>query len=272
MSEVVNEVVVDEEEDIMISPYEYFQTVKGKIQEMDDNKLTQVYENAMYLAEQYNKTGQKKGLRKLLFHLESIVKEKKVLDAGITKFIYRSDIEDYIENVASKQVVILDIASYEREIPEEIVDVMTKVKDLFDEFYVVCTDYNGTLSKQVNKERREKDPILFGVFLDRNRNAINERFYYIGDWIDEHCDLTLDKLVGELSSSRNKSESEILHDNSLSKVPESIDELREQLSSLQLNETKLEDGTVQLTLISNDKEKKKHHFFKKIKSYLKGNE
>ena len=265
MSEVVNEAIVHKEEEFMISPYEYFKTVKGKIQEMNDDKLTQVYDNAMHLAEQYKKTGQKKGLRKLLFHLESIIKEKKVLDAGITKFVYKSDIEDYIENVASKQVVILDIASYEREIPEDIVEAMTQVKDLFDEFYVVCTDYSGKMSKQV-----QKDPILFGVFLDRNKNAINERFYYIGDWVDEHCDLTLDKLVGELSLSRHKSESDILHNNLSLTVPDSLDDLRNQLSSLHLDEKDLKDGTVQLTLISNEPEEKKPHFFEKVKSFLKG--
>lgn len=201
---VVDEKIINKDDEMMISPYEYFQSVKDKVQEMDDDKLKNIYANALHLAEQYNKTGQKKGLRKLLFHLESIMKEREVLKAGITKFVYRQDIEEYIEDVASKQVVILDIASYERAIPEEIVEAMEKVKDLFDEFYVVCTDYNGEMAKKVNKERREKDPILFGAFINRDKAAINERFYYIGDWVDEYCDLTLDKMVAEMKSYRSK--------------------------------------------------------------------
>lgn len=263
MEKVVDEAVVDKDGEMMLNPYEYFQSLKEKVQDMDDKKLNKIYENALCLAEQYKKTGQKKGLRKLLFHLESIIKEKEVLNYGITKFIYREDIEEYIENVASKQVVILDIASYERAIPEEIVEVMEKVKDLFDEFYVVCTDYTGKISKQVNKERREKDPILFGVFLDRSRNAINERFYYIGDWIDENCDLTLDKLVSEM---RDSNKTDILKEMTPSEMPLTVEDLKTQLNNLHLNEVELDDDKIKLTLLSEDSNKKS--FFSKVKTFL----
>ena len=37
---------------------------------------------------------------------------------------------------------------------------------------------------------RNKDPILFGQLEFQPK-----RLYYIADWIDEHCDLTLDKFV-----------------------------------------------------------------------------
>ena len=110
-----------------ISPYEYFQKMKGKLQTMDDERLEKVYKNAIYLAERYNKTGQTKGLRKLRFHIESIVKERQILDAGISKFVYRSDIEEYIQDVADKQVVILDLKSYERNLPDEIIEALEKV-------------------------------------------------------------------------------------------------------------------------------------------------
>jgi hypothetical protein len=39
---------------------------------------------------------------------------------------------------------------------------------------------------------KAKDPILFGV-LKGTRNL-----YFIGDWIDEYCDLTLDKFLSTL--------------------------------------------------------------------------
>ena len=34
--------------------------------------------------------------------------------------------------------------------------------------------------------------------MDRDKAVQSERFYYIGDWVDEYCDLTLDKMVKEL--------------------------------------------------------------------------
>ena len=36
--------------------------------------------------------------------------------------------------------------------------------------------------------------------------------YFIGDWIDEYCDLTLDKMVSEIAKKEKKEESEILYD------------------------------------------------------------
>lgn len=243
-----------------ITPYLYFQQVKEKVQTMDDKKLAIAYQNAIRLAEKYNRTGQKKALRKLKFHIESIVKEKKVLEMGITKFVYKSDIEYYIKDVASKQVVILDLASFERDIPDEIVEALEKVKDIFDEFYVVCTDYTGEISRRVNKDRREKDPILFGVFLDRNKNAINERFYYIGDWVDEYCDLTLDKMVAEMKEERG-----IDIENKIYPIPETKDELQEQLNSLMLEEDE-DDKPIRLKQITSLGGKKS--FFSKIKTFF----
>ena len=261
------ETLKNEEEENIISPYEYFQNMKGKLQTMDDEKLEKVYRNAIYLAERYNKTGQIKGLRKLKFHIESIVKERQILNAGINKFVYRSDIEEYIQDVADKQVVILDLKSYERNLPDEIIEALEKVKDLFDEFYVVCTDYTGEMARRVQEERREKDPILFGAFLDREKNAINERFYYIGDWVDDYCDLTLDKMVAEMKEDTGK---DIV--NNMFSIPKTQEELQNQLNSLNLEEDE-SSSSVKLTLVSSsdDLSQKRSGFFTKIKTFFSKN-
>lgn len=255
---------LDKNEEKTITPYEYFQNMKGKLQTMDDERLEKVYQNAIYLAERYNRTGQTKGLRKLKFHIESIVKEKQILDAGINKFVYRSDIEEYIQDVADKQVVILDLKSYERNLPDEIIEALEKVKDLFDEFYIVCTDYTGEMARRVQEERREKDPILFGAFLDREKNAINERFYYIGDWIDDYCDLTLDKIVAEMKEETGRN---ILND--MLPIPKTQEELQDQLNSLNLKEDE-STNSVKLTLISSsdDSTKKRSSFFTRIRTFF----
>lgn len=255
---------LDKNEEKTITPYEYFQNMKGKLQTMDDERLEKVYQNAIYLAERYNRTGQTKGLRKLKFHIESIVKEKQILDAGINKFVYRSDIEEYIQDVADKQVVILDLKSYERNLPDEIIEALEKVKDLFDEFYIVCTDYTGEMTRRVQEERREKDPILFGAFLDREKNAINERFYYIGDWIDDYCDLTLDKMVAEMEEETGRN---ILND--MLPIPKTQEELQDQLNSLNLKEDE-STNSVKLTLISSsdDSTKKRSSFFTRIRTFF----
>ncbi|MDU7184950.1 MAG: hypothetical protein E6294_02830, partial [Klebsiella sp.] len=68
-------------------------------------------------------------------------------------------------------------------------------KDKFDEFFIVFTDYTGEKEREVKKERIEKDPILFGAFLNEETKVVADRFYFLGDWIDEYCDLTLDKMI-----------------------------------------------------------------------------
>lgn len=54
-------------------------------------------------------------------------------------------------------------------------------------------DYTGEKLKTNSDKIREKDPILFGVF-----SFQPDVLYYIVDWIDEYCDLTLDKLLTEI--------------------------------------------------------------------------
>lgn len=254
-----------EEQEKAMSPFEYFQQLKEKVNKMDDKTLNILYNNALNLVEKYKKTGQKKAIKKLVFHLETIMKEKQIVDLGVTKYVYKSDIEDYIEDVASNQVVIKDLASYERDIPNEIVEVIEKVKSYFDEFYVVYTDYTGKESKQIQKERREKDPILFGVFMNRNKAVQSERFYYIGDWVDEYCDLTLDKMVAEMKDAYG----EDIVNRIPVEIPQTEEELKQQLNTLNVEEDN--DGNViGLTLMSSGVQDnvKRKSFFDKIKTFL----
>lgn len=190
---------MEENEDLKeMTPYQYFQFVKSKVNKMNDEDLNKLYSISSELLEKYKKTGQIKAAKKLAFHIKSILKEKEIIDLGITKFIYRDDIENYIDNIAKDVVKIIELKNYPREIPDELVETIEKTKDIFDEMYVLFTDYTGEVEKEVEKER---DPILFGSFIDRTVDEMSQRMYYLGDWIDEYCDLTLDKLVSQTEKS-----------------------------------------------------------------------
>lgn len=209
-----------------LSPQEYFDIVKERKQHITDERLQAVYDNCLELLNKYKITGQTAGMKKLLFHLECIEKEREIVKIGIDTFVYRDDIEFYISEVASDVVKIIDIESYEREIPDEIVEIIGQVKDKFDQLYIVFTDYTGKVERQVEAERRRKDPILFGTFLDEKTRSVIDRFYYLGDWVDEYCDLTLDKMVNETKSLGQRDIIRTI------KTPEDIQELKEQLKSL----------------------------------------
>lgn len=219
-----------------LNPYEYFQNVKSKIKEINDEDLNKLYSISTELLEKYKKTGQLKSAKKLAFHIKSLFKEKEIIDLGINKFVYKDDIENYIDNVAKDIVKIIELKNYPREIPDDLVETIEKTKDIFDEMYVLFTDYTNEIEKSVEKER---DPILFGSFIDRKIDAMSQRMYYLGDWIDEYCDLTLDKFVSQTDKSVVKEIS----------IPENKKELIEQLNKLQEIKTNDEEA-FRLTLES----------------------
>lgn len=182
---------------------------------------------------------------------------------GISTYIYKDTIEDYIENVADKTVKIVELSRYMREVPDELVDTIEKTKPLFDEFYVIFTDYTSKEERKVEKERRDKDPILFGVF--KNNTNVADRFYFLGDWIDEYCDLTLDKMVEQYKEKKNISPL------ATTEIPKNGDDLVTILKTYKIDEKKgnsyitLHEGENPILLAGYKTEgEKKEGFFKKI--------
>ena len=214
------------EDEKLLTPQQYFDVVKDRKSKATDEQLRAIYDNCLELLNKYKITNQHKCAAKLIFHLECIEKEREIVSMGIDTFVYRDDIEYYIDNVASNVVKIIELENYEREIPDEIVEIIAKVKDKFDQMYVVFTDYTGEVERQVEKERRAKDPILFGTFQSQKDNVVIDRFYYLGDWVDEYCDLTLDKMVNETEREIHRNIEHTI------RTPEDINELKEQLSTL----------------------------------------
>lgn len=149
---------------------------------------------------------------------------------------------------------IIELENYEREIPDEIVEIIGRVKDKFDQLYIVFTDYTGKVERQVQKERRAKDPILFGTFQNQTSRTVIDRFYYLGDWEDEYCDLTLDKMVNETKKAGKRNIVRTIS------TPADIQELKEQLGTLESR-----NGTFIIT-----QNEPKKSFFGNIKTFLKG--
>ena len=186
-----------------ISPSQYFDYLKGAKQNINNEQLKESYGVFLKLGEKYTKTGQKESFKKLCFLANTLIKEEHLIELGVTTYVYKDKIEEYIENVASKTVKIVELSRYMREIPDELIEVIEKTRGIFDEFYVVFTDYTGKEERKVDKERRDKDPILFGCF--KNDRNVGDRFYFLGDWVDEYCDLTLDKMIDEYKSDKGYS-------------------------------------------------------------------
>lgn len=249
-----------------LTPSQYFSILKGAKNTITTEALKKSYETFIKLAEKYNKLGQVESMKKLCFLADTLVKEEKLIELGITTYVYKDTIEDYITNVADKAVKIIELSRYMREIPDELVDTVEKAKPLFDEFYVVFTDYTGKEEKKVEKERRDKDPILFGVF--KNNTSVADRFYFLGDWVDEYCDLTLDKMIEQYQAKKGVSPA------ITTKIPETSEELVSLLKVYKKdndsNSTRIifDDMPVSSYQVNGVEEPKKS-FFEKIRSVFK---
>ena len=209
-----------------LTPQEYFNTVKGMRNKVTDNDLKQIYDNCLFLIKKYIVTGQVKGCQKLMFHLHCIEKEREIVKMGINTFIYRDDVAYFTEELEKNQVCLLNLKDYERDIPDELAIVVSKTKNIFSNFYVLFTDYSNRVGKKIEAEKRAKDPILFATFEDEKTRTVIDRFYYIGDWVDEYCDLTLDKMVDKFN--KGNREDVLKH----IETPTSLESLEAQLNNM----------------------------------------
>ena len=242
-----------------MDPQDYFAYVKDTKREMTDEFLDSLHSVVTKQIGKAMVTGQTLQARRLAYTLGTIKKEHELLKNDISVYVLRETIEKYINEVADKAVKIVDLQFYPREIPDEIFQKVQKLKEknLFDNYYVVFTDYTGETTKEVTAERKRRDPILFGVFEHKIDNIWNicDRFYFIGDWEDEYCDLTLTKMVQKMSE---KGTVDVTHDLSLPEVTE--ESVRAYVNALEEDE---ENDRFRI------RANKKKSFFNKVKTAWK---
>ena len=84
------------------------------------------------------------------------------------------------------------IKNFTRPLPQDVVSKIERVNQLevFDNYVVLYYDPDGKIYKETAREEaKRRDPIVFGVI------AGSTKLYYIADWVDEYCDLTLEKFI-----------------------------------------------------------------------------
>ena len=248
------------EQEKQMDPQDYFSYIKGMKEKMTDEFLDNLYK---IITKQIGKamvTGQNLQARRLAYSLGVIKKEHELVKRGVDVYVLRENIEKFINEVADKAVKVVDLEFYPREIPDAIFERVKELKEakVFDNYYVVFTDYTGETTKEVAKERRRRDPILFGTFEHKIDNIWNicDRFYFIGDWEDEYCDLTLTKMVQKMSE---KGITDIVNELNLPEVTE--DTIRQYVNRLEEAE---EQDRFRIR-----KNPKKKSFFQKVRTAWK---
>jgi hypothetical protein len=87
------------------------------------------------------------------------------------------------------------VKNFTRIIPNEVIDTKVKLDELcvFDNYVVMHYDPNNKSWAETQEDiNRRRDPILFGVILG------SRKLYFVGDWVDDLCDLTLEQIAAEL--------------------------------------------------------------------------
>lgn len=165
-------------------------------------RLTNSYEELVSIAEiakyyetallQSNGMGQTALTERLKDNLEVVKGEAILISKGIKKYVTEKQVVDYYEKVGSdKNLKLTWIKNFGRIIPAKVFNIKMELDMLkiFDNYVVLHYDPKDEGTKLTKKEiEKKKDPILFGVIKN------SKKLYFVADWKDEYCDLTLDEM------------------------------------------------------------------------------
>lgn len=183
---------------------EYFNGVKTKAEYLQDEDIIKEMKYLPAQIEQLKQVGQNGLAEKLKKNIKYLFNERLLLKNGFDKYVHRKDVTRYVELVKDKKVHVCELDKFPRLIPDAPRALLLKAQSLniFKDFWVVYVDYTGDsdsmLTDEEKKQRaKNRDPIIFGTFESVETGTI-DKMYFICDWTDEYCDLTLDKMVKEL--------------------------------------------------------------------------
>lgn len=177
-----------------ISTDEFFNRVKGE--KLKLKIINGILEDYMASIERAELAGQSALVEKLKDGVEVVKKEIQIVIAGVNDYLTKKQFEDLLKKT-TRGIEVTPIRNFTRHIPNDIVLKVGELRKLgvFEDFIVVHYDPKKENSQLTKEEKRKKeDPIIFGRVKD------SDKFYFIADWIDEYCNLTLEeavKIIGE---------------------------------------------------------------------------
>lgn len=168
---------------------EFFRNVKLSTEELTlVNERLAGYQKALTDAK---RNGQTALFEKLGRDVSAVKAETQLHAIGLAKYLTEETLVDFVKK-CPKGLKLSWVKNYMRVIPDEV--SLTKQKcdslGLFDNYAVLHYDPSNKAWAETHAEKeRRKDPILFGLMAGRRR------LYFVGDWVDELCDLTLEQIA-----------------------------------------------------------------------------
>lgn len=188
-----------------LSPEEAFGMIEDQRGKLEENDLKSYIQNLLTLADKMKRAKQTEGLRRLNFLAKTAIKEAELIKRGYNEFIWKRKLDEILDP-ADTAVKICELEEFTRVLPEEAVKIVEDTDDLFSAYFVMFTDYTGKEDRKRDTVERNKDPILFGAFVEEDKAHnidFGERMYPLFSWKDEYCELTLDELVAQYKEDYN---------------------------------------------------------------------
>jgi hypothetical protein len=169
----------------------YFRYVKKKFNKIQQQELDARLKKLVNLRVQAQTIDQQGLLEAVEEMLLTAAREQALLIKKMDKFVLKEHIEKFRNK--TKNIYMNSLDKFPRPIPSAVQKKILAAKGLqvFDDYQVLYTNYTvAPVAKSSSDKIREKDPIVFGIM-----SGAPDRLYYIADWVDEYCHLTLNKLV-----------------------------------------------------------------------------
>ena len=182
-----------------ISVIDFFNKVKLESKEGAEIYVDRVSKYLQAIHNAYS-VGQTALVEKLLSEMIANKYESLLASRGSYYAISEQRVVDFADKT-ERGVELTYIKNFTRPIPQEVIDKVVKTNEyeVFDNYVIMHYDPKGEHRAETKKEEaKRKDPIIFGVI------AGSRKLYYITDWVDEYCDLTLDKFVDTLGTTKDE--------------------------------------------------------------------
>lgn len=198
-------------ENVKIAPKVMFEYLKGNLLETELEVLNTRLQNVQKVFEYSKHTGQHVLTDQNAIYATEVIKEQEAYAIGIRKYVLQADVDIFLRKIENKIGYFKLLSEYPRVMPQDVVDKLKDVqsKNIFDEFWVLYLDYSKQNLESTNSKVKkiEKDPILFAKTITES-----DKLYYICDWIDEYCDLTLDKFIDKMHTINKEYQPNIISD------------------------------------------------------------
>lgn len=176
----------------LLKPIVVFKYVKDRFKIIERRVLSARLERVAQMLESTKVTNQIALREKIEEKFSRFLREQEMIACGFDKYLEKEILQAFVDSVKDKIIKITPVKNYVRLIPKDVRKRMetAEKKKLFDDFVIIHCDPENKAVEKTQEEK--KDPILCGVIRQ------SPRYYFVGDWKDELCDLTMDSVLEHL--------------------------------------------------------------------------